>query len=100
MVQATTPTFVFTLPNSVDTGDMAHVYYSLVQNKVDIEKSDTEITIDGQKVSVTLTQADTVRLIPGTAKMQLNWTYSDGTRACSQIVAINITENLLREVVE
>lgn len=100
MVQATTPTFVMTLPGSVDPGDFAHMYFSLVQNTVNIRKDDADITVDGQTVSATLSQADTVRLIPGDAKIQLNWTYPNGSRACSQIVVIHITENLLKEVVE
>ena len=100
MVQATTPTFILTLPGSVDPEDIAHIYFSLVQNTVNIMKTGEDITIDGQSVYATLAQVDTVRLIPGAAKIQLNWTYQNGSRACSQIVQINITENLLKEVVE
>ena len=99
MVQATTPTFILTLPGSVDPGDMENVYFSLVQNNVNIMKTDQDITIDGQSIYVSLSQVDTVKLIPGTAKIQLNWTYPNGNRACSQIVQINVTENLLKEVV-
>lgn len=100
MVQATTPTFVLTFPGSVDPGDMENVYFSLVQNTVNITKTSPDITISGQSVHVTLSQVDTVRLVPGAAKIQLNWTYPNGSRACSQIVQITVTENLLEEVVE
>lgn len=99
MVQATTPTFILTLPGSVDPSNMENVYFSLVQNNVNIMKTDQDITIDGQSIYVSLSQVDTVKLIPGTAKIQLNWTYPNGNRACSQIVQINVTENLLKEVV-
>lgn len=99
MVQATTPTFILTLPGSVDPSNMENVYFSLVQNNVNIMKTDQDITIDGQSIYVSLSQVDTVKLIPRTAKIQLNWTYPNGNRACSQIVQINVTENLLKEVV-
>lgn len=100
MVQATTPTFILTLPDTVDLSQAANVYFTLKQSSVSIEKDTSDLVIEGQTVSVYLTQAETLNLVAGTARLQLNWTYANGSRACSNIVPVNVTENLLKEVVE
>lgn len=100
MTQATTPTFILTMPNSVDLSEAANVYFTLKQNNVEIEKKTSDLVIEGQTVSVFLSQLDTLQLTAGTAQMQLNWTYENGSRACSNIVSVNVTENLLKAVVE
>ena len=102
MVQATTPTFVLTLPTTVNLSEAATVYFTLSQGSTIITKSgeNLEISQDGNEVSVFLSQYDTVNLAVGRASIQLNWTYNDGSRACSKIVSINIDGNLLKEVVE
>lgn len=100
MVQATTPTFILTLPDTVDLSQAANIYFSLRQKNVIIEKSNDDLTVDGQTVSVHLSQAETLQLVSGAAQIQLNWTYANGSRACSNIVSVQVTENLLKEVVE
>ena len=100
MVQATTPTFVLTLPNDVDLGEAAHVYFTLRQNGATIEKSDTDLNIDANEVEVYLSQEETLKLSIGAARLQLNWTYSNGSRACSTIATVTVDENLLKAVVE
>ena len=100
MVQATTPTFVLTLPETVDLTEPSHFYFTLMQGNVRIEKTGPDLVIDGQTISVYLNQAETLTLTPGMVKLQLNWTYANGSRACSNIVSVNVTENLLKEVVE
>ena len=100
MVQATTPTFVLTLPQDIDLGEAAHVYFTLRQNGSVIEKSDTDLNIDANEVEVYLSQEETLKLSIGTARLQLNWTYANGSRACSTIAAVTVDENLLKAVVE
>jgi hypothetical protein len=100
MVQATTPTFILTLPDTVDLSQAANIYFSLRQKNVNIEKSNDDLTVDGQTVSVYLSQEETLQLVSGAAQIQLNWTYANGSRACSNIVSVQVTENLLKEVVE
>ena len=99
MVQATTPTFVLTLPDTVDLTEPIHFYFTLRQGIVRIEKADSDLVIDGQTISVYLSQAETLTLTPGIVKLQLNWTYANGSRAASEIVSVNVTDNLLKEVV-
>ena len=100
MVQATTPTFILTLPDTVDLSQAVNIYFSFRQKNVIIEKSGDDLTVDGQTVSVYLSQAETLHLVSGAAQIQLNWTYANGSRACSNIVLVQVTENLLKEVVE
>ena len=100
MVQATTPTFILTLPNTVDLAAIENMYFSLQQNGTVIKKTGDDLVIDGQTVSVYLSQAETLQILSGTASIQLNWTYSNGERACSNIVSVPVSGNLLKEVVE
>lgn len=99
MVQATTPTFILTLPETVDLSLASHIAFSLVQGRAKIKKFDSELVVDGQTVSVYLTQEDTLKFVSGSAKLQLNWSYADGSRACSNIVELNVSPNLLPEVI-
>ena len=98
MVQATTPTFILTLPSDIDLGEAQNVYFTLRQGPTFVNKKVT--TISGNTAYVSLTQAETVALMQGTASVQLNWTYSGGLRAASKIVNINIDGNLLTGVIE
>lgn len=100
MVQATTPTFVLTLPEEVDLSEASNIYFTLRQKNVQINKSGDELVIDGQTVSVYLSQSETLQLVSGAAQIQLNWTYANGARACSNIASVQVSENLLKEVVE
>lgn len=100
MVQATTPTFVLTLPNTVDLSLAQNVYFTLRQGSVLIEKTGEALTIDENEVSVFLSQAETLQLSVGQARLQLNWTYAGGERACTNIAHVAVSENLLKEVVE
>lgn len=98
MVQATTPRFVLELPDTVDLTQAANVYFALKQMNVLIEKSTADLTVDTHTVCVALSQAETLRLATGRARIQLNWTYEDGTRACTNIVTVNVLQNLMMEV--
>lgn len=98
MVQATTPTFVLTLPNSVNLEEAQNVYLTFKQTGLIITKTGADLSINENEVSVFFSQAETVNMSVGQALLQLNWTYSDGSRACSNIVSIEVTNNLLNEV--
>ena len=98
MYQATTPTIVLTLPQTVDLTQAHTVIFSMRQGSTNMQKTITDA--EAHSVSVYLTQADTLGLSNGVARIQLNWTYADGSRACTNIVGINVTPNLLRRVIE
>lgn len=99
MIQATTPTFVFTLPEGVDLSAAAHVYFTISQSGVIVTKDEMEIS--GNVVTVSLTQEDTVNFNFGIdAKVQLNWTYSDGSRMATKVQTVPVFENLHKDVLE
>ena len=100
MVQATTPTFILTLPDTVDLSEVENLYFTIEQNKTLLTKETEDLTVDGQTVQVFLSQQETLQFRTGTASIQLNWTYGNGARGCSNIVQIHVDENLLKKVVE
>ena len=97
MVQATTPTIIMNLPNTVDLTQAQTIVFTMTQGSTVIKKVITDAS--EQQVSVYLTQDDTLGLSNGLAQIQLNWTYSDNSRACTNIVNINVTPNLLKAVI-
>ena len=99
MVQATTPTFILTLPSTIDLSTAEHVVFSVEQDFVSIHKDESNMTINENVVTVSLDQDDTVSLSKGFAKIQLNWTYADGSRACSVIKEIPVSANLYKDVI-
>lgn len=98
MVRATTPTFLLTLPQSVNLEFAKNVYFTISQGK-DLTITKTDLEIHENEVSVYFSQEETLRFAAGTVRIQLNWTYPTGERACSEIVNVNVTDNLLGEVV-
>ena len=99
ILQATTPSFILTIPNSVDLSVMNNLCFSIKQNdNVIIHKFLDSLSVDGQTVSVFLTQLETLQLAAGQAKIQLNWLYPDGTRGATREVVITVLDNLLKEV--
>ena len=99
MVQATTPTFILTLPNDVDLSIANDVWFTMLQGCTCIQKHGEELDIAANVVSVYLAQEETLKLTKGNASIQLNWVYANGERACSVIKTIPVTENLLKEVI-
>lgn len=100
MVQGITPTITMNFANTVDFSEITNMYFTLTQGRHVIKKTGEDVVISGHSVSVYLSQVDTIKLEVGEAEIQLNWAYADGSRACSNIVTIEISKNLLREVIE
>lgn len=99
MYQGTTPTFTLTLPNTIDLEEASHVYFTMRQGSAIVTIDQSDMDIEGNIAVVYLSQFNTIPLNRSTdAEIQLNWTYSDGSRACTDIVKIPISENLLKEV--
>ena len=100
MVRATTPTLVLTLSIDIDLTEAENVYFTMTQGYYKICKDKSGLSIQGNEVRVPLTQPETLPLYEGGATLQLNWTYPGGLRACSEIVTLQIGDNLLRRIVE
>ena len=99
MIQGTTPTFILTLPNTVDLTGVKNLYFTLEQGNVKLVKTGEDLSVEGQEISVYLDQKETLMFASGRANLQLNWTYDGGRRACSDIKSVPVGPNLLKEVV-
>lgn len=102
MYKGITPTFTLTLPEDIDLAFAQHVYVTLGRKgKAILQKSDEELAIDGNVVSVFLSQEETLALPEGEVQIQVNWTYQEAgvaKRACSEIAKTWWKRNLEDEV--
>ena len=102
MYKGTTPTFIFTLPDTVDLSLASNVYVTFLKsNGGAIEKSGSDVIIDHNTASVFLTQKESLSLT-SKVKIQINWTYSEGDktkRACSVVKTIDVSDNLISRVI-
>lgn len=99
MTQGTTPTLTLVLPNTVDLTEASSCIFTMSQGSAIVEKEENDLTIAAHQVDVYLTQADTLKFqIYSDAKIQLNWLYSDGSRACTKVKTIRVDENLHKAV--
>lgn len=108
----TTPTYTLTFSDGVDLTQAASVAVTISQSATApiLELTDEDLVItavtDGQgnvtgsTVAFSLTQEQTIALPSGNLFVQVNWVYSDGSRACSNIQSISIRLNLKNEVME
>lgn len=106
MIQATTPTFTFTPKSTtLDLTEARNIYVTFEQGTHKITKrgNDVELT-PPRTVGVWLTQEESLSLVVGKMKVQLNWTYIDADgnirRAATRKKEIQVDEQLLKEVIE
>lgn len=97
MYRGTTPTLTFRLP--IDTGSITALSVAVAQGgQVKIEKTLSDVHLDGNVISCTLTEAETLSLTAGAnieAKIQLR--VGVGTqRMASQIFTVPV-ERILRD---
>lgn len=110
MRQGTTP--IVTL-NVAEDFDNCNVYVTIDQNGFQITKAsrespDIEITkhyaddgtFDYSKVAMYLTQAETLGLDIGKARVQIRWVDFIGNAFATDIKSFDISESLLTEVIE
>ena len=100
MVRGTTPTFILKITNDVDLTEAVNVYATFEQYYTKITKTGEDIEVTAHQVDVYLSQEETLQFAEGKVKIQLNWTYLDGRRACSNIIAVCVKANLVGEVLE
>ena len=97
MYRGTTPTLTFTLP--IDTGSITVLSVAVAQaGQVKIEKALSDVHLDRNVVSCTLTEAETLSLTAGTgvdAKIQLRVGVG-AQRMASQVFAVPV-ERILRD---
>lgn len=103
MYRGTTPTYTFTLPETVDLTLASDVYVTFSKNNDQeiFTKTGSDIEVTEHTVEVYLTQEETLSFPDGNIQVQLNWIYTEGTkrkRACSEKVSIKANRNLINEV--
>lgn len=103
MYKGTTPTFIFTLPETVDLSMASNVYVTFAKSDGGVvEKTGDDLVIDSNRVSVFLTQKETLTFT-SKVKIQINWTYTENDvtkRACSTIKTIDVLNNLIPRAVK
>ncbi len=103
--RGTTPTYRLILQDTtIDLAEANDVYVTFADGKYNkiIEKTGSDLYIDGNVVEIFLTQEETLKLPAGELLVQINWTYQEGTttkRAASQIVRTTSARNLKNEVI-
>lgn len=85
MIRGTTPTLEFVLP--FETSLLAEAYVTLSQSDgVVLDKPLSECTLDGNKMTVKLTQEDTLKLKTGLVEVQIRAKTIDGDVIASDII--------------
>lgn len=107
MIQGTTPTFTFRLVNhNINLNAARNVYVRFKQSTKVIDKSGSDLEINGYMLRVWLTQEESLKLSEGAdVQVQINWTYldTDGVtirRAATKPKSIPIDAQLLKQVIE
>lgn len=104
MYRATTPTITFKFPERIDMTQASDVKVTFKSSRgYELTKESEDLVIAEHSVSVLLSQEETLNFVGRNTEAQINWLYNEGTetkRACSNIVALTIRENLLDEVWE
>lgn len=98
MYIATTPKFTFTL--GIDTANISELLLTFQQNKSNIlTLTEDDVTMTGNNVDVTLTQAQTKLFVVGKAFAQFRVKLNDGTVEASNPIQFSVdvtynTENM------
>lgn len=105
MYKATTPTAVFTFPESIDMTQASAVYVTFadMRSQTILTKETEELTISEHEVRAELTQEETLQFQTKQFQVQINWLYEENgkiKRACSKIVTGEMGDNLIPEVLE
>lgn len=102
MTRGTTPTHTFTLPDDLTSATISALYITYAQgSKTVLEKTLSDVTINGGVITCTLTQADTLKFEVldqhcGCDKVaiQVRMKTSDGTAMASDIMPVPIRDIL------
>lgn len=102
--RGTTPTYILTLPEGTDLSEASAIFvtFATPDYKTVIQKTGTELSIDGNTIEVFLTQEETLSFPVGDILVQVNFTYQEGSvtkRAATTIVKTSSVRNLINEVI-
>nr|DAU75695.1 MAG TPA: hypothetical protein [Caudoviricetes sp.] len=94
MRRGTTPTIK--LKSDIANIELHSAYLTLKQRGTVIEKTLQDMTIDGEWISCTLTQQETLSLTAGVLELQLRCLSKGGTAYASQVVEFPV-EKILKD---
>ena len=102
MTRGTTPTHTFTLPDDLKTATLSALYITYAQgSKTVLEKTLSDVTINGGVITCTLTQADTLAFDVKNqvcncdkVNIQVRIKTSDGVAMASDIMRIPVMDVL------
>lgn len=101
--RGTTPTYILQLPEDIDLTMADHVIvtFSDANYRKLIEKTDSELQISQHEVEVYLSQAETLSFPLGSVLVQLNFTFTEGSKVKRLATTIERTDSVknLKEVV-
>lgn len=99
--KGTTPTVICTFSQpDLDLTQASHVYVTIAGNMKVFTKTGDDLIVEPNRVSVYLSQADTLALQIENAKIQVDWTYENGRRCNSSIESLAVKDNLLKREVQ
>lgn len=99
MTRGTTPNYIITVKD-LDTLQDNSVYVTFKQSDVCLTLKDDDITIEDNKISVYLTQEQTLQFRHGVAKLQVRGVDLNGTAWASNIVNVPVNTVLCGEVLQ
>ena len=98
MTRGTTPTHTFRLPFSADIAEKIRIIYAQNDNVV-LEKSESDCTINGDTISVALSQEDTFSFdTKSNVQIQLRVLTAGNNALASKILIASVAECLTEEV--
>ena len=98
MRQGTTPTIQITI-NDIDLNEMQNIYVVFEQNEYILKKESSDLDIEGNIISVLLSQEETLNFKEGTCNIQLRMITKGGVAIASPIKTTKVYRVLNKEVI-
>lgn len=98
MRQGTTPTIQITI-NDIDLNEMQNIYVVFEQNGYILKKESSDLNIEGNIISVLLSQEETLNFKEGTCNIQLRMITKGGVAIASPIKTTKVYRVLNKEVI-
>lgn len=98
MRQGTTPTIQITI-NDIDLNEMQNIYVVFEQNGYILKKESSNLDIEGNVISVLLSQEETLNFKEGTCNIQLRMITKGGVAIASPIKTTKVYRVLNKEVI-
>lgn len=98
MRQGTTPTIQITI-NDIDLNEIQNIYVVFEQNGYILKKESSDLDIEGNVISVLLSQEETLNFKEGTCNIQLRMITKGGVAIASPIKTTKVYRVLNKEVI-